>query len=981
MDTLEFLKTILPEDGVKFLVTIESGKQPIHTSFESLEDMANAVSKLDKNKVQVYHACSAYKEKFMLEQDEDGEDKKVWRKPINWFKAKAFWADIDCGEDKFRDGKGYLTKKDAVVALKAVCIKMSLPAPMIIDSGNGVHCYWGLTKAIPADTWIKLASVLKAGFAYHGFLADPSRTSDFSSILRPVGSTNKKYEPKPVVGKTVVPAIEPKDFAEILKAVKASLPMETVAERTPSINDDLIAHIEPVSIPAFAELVADKCGQVAAMRDTKGDVSYEQWRGVIGIIKYCEEGEDKAHEWSQGHPQYNAQDTQQKFDTWSTPPTTCEFFSKCNPSGCEGCAFKGKIKTPLVLGRKEPEPEAVEIEATVEGKEVTVQIPELPKGYGLDKGMLARFLKDKDDITHAFAFCNNLFYPMYRIRRQNGDFSLAMRMHLPDRRTRDFEIETQVLASNQKTIEALARYELVPTNHKDSAMHMTAYLRDSLQKLMREAEELNTYTSFGWHDDFRAFLIGDRLYHNDGTVRKVLIGGKAIDKADAFPTPRGNMGSYSKALNFLYNRREMLHMQYTIASVFGSILTPLGDTLYKGLLFAIVSGDTAKGKTTACWAGLFAFGDADKMSLKGKDGSTPNARYARMAVYKNLPILIDEVTNIKAEEWSEFAYITSLGQEKERLTLGRGSAGVTFAEVQTWAMTPFVTANTNLHSLLASRQGNTQAEAVRMIQIDIDRHRIPDISIAEVETAMKQMAINKGVAGDAFVQYVVSNLDNVLERIAKWGKRIQEDIPDVKYRYYRNQGICAMVGLEIMRELKVCEFDQEGVYTFMIDLFHELAMNVAEQNTLSPEDAFHRMLNDLSPKILVTSEYRDGRDSRGPEDTKAINNSVSGRYILGNSQTKDDPLSGKLFLIKKDIQDWCLKNRIDYKRMIGTATSNGIVEEPRDKFNIGRGTRISAGQHKCIQVDMVKLEAQGVVTPKLTIHAGNKLEGSQVVND
>jgi hypothetical protein len=792
---------------------------------------------------------------------------------------------------------------------------------------------------------------------------------------------NKKDEHKPVRLIRSIEPMEPKDFAKIILEYQAKTKLKVNLPKEPSINDDLIAHITPPDIPTSAELVADKCGQVAAMRDSQGNVSYEQWRGVIGIIKYCEEGVDKAHEWSQGHPQYDEQDTQQKFDTWNTPPTTCEFFSKCNPSGCEGCSFKGKVKTPLVLGRKEPEPESVEVEATVEGKEVAVQIPEFPKGYGLDNGKMARFMEDKDGILHSFQFCNNLFYPMYRIRREAGDFSLAMRMHLPDKRTRDFEIETQVLASNQRTIEALAKYELVPTNHKDSAMHMTAYLRDSLQKLMREAEELNTYTSFGWHDDFRAFLIGDRLYHNDGTVRKVLIGGKAVEKAEAFPTPRGSLAGYSKALNFLYNRADMIHMQYTIASVFGSILTPLGDTLYKGLLFAIISGDTAKGKTTACWAGLFAFGDADKMSLKGKDGSTPNARYARMAVYKNLPMLIDEVTNIKAEDWSEFAYITSLGQEKERMTLGRGNSGVTFAEVQTWAMTPFVTANTNLHSLLATRQGNTQAEAVRMIQIDVDRHKIPDMSIAEVETAMKQMSINKGAAGDAFVQYVVCNLESVLERIAKWGKRIQEDIPDVKYRYYRNQGICAMVGLEIMRELKVCDFDQEGVYSFMVDLFHELAFNVAEQNTLSPEDAFHRMLNDLSPKILVTTEYRDGRDSRGPEDTKTINGSVSGRYILGNSTMKDDLLCGKLFLIKKDIQDWCLKNRIDFKRMMSTVMGNNVASEPKDKFNVGRGTRISAGQHKCIEIDMAKLEAQGVSTPKLTVHTGTKIEGSQVVND
>jgi hypothetical protein len=595
---------------------------------------------------------------------------------------------------------------------------------------------------------------------------------------------------------------------------------------------------------------------------------------------------------------------------------------------------------------------------------------------------MSRYLKDKDDIMHAFVFSHNLFYPLHRVRKENGEFSILLRMHLPDRRTRDFDLDTQVLASPQKTIEGLAKFELIPTNHKDSSMHMTAYLRDSLEKLKREAEELNTYTNFGWKHDYQSFLIGDRLYCKDGSVKKVLVGGYAKDMASAFPTPIGKLEGYSDALKFLYSRPGMEPMQYAIASGFGSILSPLGDSMYKGLLMAITGEDTAKGKTTVCWAALYAFGDADRMSLKTEENATVNARYARMGAYGNIPLLIDELTNIDPEEFSKLAYTVSLGQERERLTTGRG-VGTRFAETQNWSLAPYVTANKDLHAALAMRQSNTQAEAVRMIQIKIDRYQLPKMTMSEVEAAKKQMEINKGAAGDAYLRYVVANLDNVLKRMAKWGIRIENDISDVKYRFYRSHAICSLTSLEITNELGITAFDLESLYSFVIGLFHELAESVTEQNTVTPEEALNRMLNDLSPRILVTTEYRDGRDSRGPEDTNRISmGSVAGRYIVGNQNTKDAPISGKLFLIKKEMTDWCLKHRVDYKTVMDTATKAGIAHEAKDKFNIGRGTKVSAGQHRCVEVDMHKLEAQIPNAPKLTVHTGGKpIETSQVVND
>lgn len=976
MDTLKFLQTVLPEDGIKYLVLIDTLGRTKHLPFESFEAMAAAVEKADKTDVQVYHACSSFLQKTVTV---DGKVK--WRVPENHNKSKAFWLDIDCGEDKAAKGSGYLTKSVAAKEVIKFCNTTGLPVPMFVDSGNGIHCYWILTKPIKSETWYKIANRFKAVVAHLGLLSDSTVTSDFGRILRPIGSSNKKATPKPVTLKSKPNPIEPETFAALIKAVP--LPEKQTPVVQSNLNDDLTAHVQRSDIPSFAEIIATKCSQVAEMRDTKGDVNYDQWRGVIGLIKYCQEGVELARDWSSerantGHAQV---DVDSKYQTWDTPPTTCEHFSRCNPSGCQDCPFKGKIKTPLVLGRAAPKSKAVNVEAKVDGTVIQVEVPPLPEHYAHKNNLLFRLMEDKDGIMHEFLFCNNLFYPIHRIRREDGTFSLGMRMHLPDQRTRDFEIDTHLLASPQKLMEGLARHELVATNAKDSSMHMTAYLRDSLEKLKREAEELNTYTSFGWTPDFQGFLLGDRLYRRDGSVRKVLIGGYARDMAAAFSSMSGSSEGYSKAMNYLYGREGMEPMQYVIAAGFGSVLTPLGDSMYKGLTFAVVGEETAKGKTTVCWSALYAFGDADKMSLKTEDNATTNARYARLGAYKNVPMLLDEITNIDPEEFSKLSYAVSLGQERERLTVGKGSSGVRFAETQTWALNMYVTANKDLHSVLAARQSNTQAEAVRMIQIKIDRYTLPQLKMSEVEAAKKQMFINRGAAGDVFLKYVTTNLDNVLERMARWGVKLETDMPDVKYRFYRNHAICSLSAMEITNELGITNFNLEKLYAFVLELFVELAASVKEQNTVTPEEALNRMLNELSPRILVTTEYRDGRDSRGPEDTNRVNGGPpAGRYIIGNQNTKSHPLTGKLFLIKKEVQDWCLKHRVDHKHMLDVATASGVASEIKDKFNVGRGTRVSAGQHRCISIDMLKLEAQGANTPALSVVSNLRMEGSQAAN-
>lgn len=158
MNTLEFFKAILPAEGVHFLAIFKpSSKAPTHKAFDSLDDMAQAVADIEQKHPEwtIYHACAAYKESFV---EVDG--KKKYRVKDNWKSAQAFWCDIDCGQDKADEGKGYATKRLAAEALVNFCKATGFPTPMFIDSGNGIHCYWPLTKAIPANAWQAMAHVV-----------------------------------------------------------------------------------------------------------------------------------------------------------------------------------------------------------------------------------------------------------------------------------------------------------------------------------------------------------------------------------------------------------------------------------------------------------------------------------------------------------------------------------------------------------------------------------------------------------------------------------------------------------------------------------------------------------------------------------------------------------------------------------------------------------------------------------------------------
>ncbi len=990
MNTLEFLKTILPEHGIHYLALFKEGYRfPAHKAYTDLETMAYAIDKMaTSEQLSVYHACASYQKAVIeIETDDPDKPKRKYRIPENWDRARSFWVDLDCGQEKFDRGAGYLTKRDAVVAIREFSKKISWPMPMIVDSGNGVHAYWPLTKDIKSAVWCKVANVLKASLAHAGVIADPTRTADFASILRPAGSTNrKKGEAKPVVVKMAGSPADPKTLAESLNEYAITNGVKIVKEHTRrsapvanDLNSDLTAHLTQYpDVPVDANVMADKCAQVAAMRDTKGDVEYLHWQRVIGLLTFCEDGRTIAQDWTaeRANTGHDSLDWDIKYDTWDAGPTLCESLEQCNPKGCVDCPMKGKVSTPLQLGRVIPiNEEIVEEVQTEEGETEQTTIPALPHGYQWDGRLLCRMLPDKDGVLQPLAFCENLFYPTSRIRGEDGTFRYGIRFHLPDKRIRDFEIAGESVASPTDLLRAFARYELTKSNHKDSGNHMTAYLLDQLQALKQRITETNTLTSFGWKDNHKAFLLGDDLYAADG-IRKVLVGGNAKERASTFANTKGSLEKYSKALNFIYDRPGAIHWQYAICAGWGSLLSHYCEDLYKGLILALHGGDTARGKTTVCHAALAAFGNPAKMTLNSKDGFTTNALWATLGVFNNVPVLVDELTGVDPQTFSDIAYGVSNGQDRVRMVSKSG--GVVFAKSSEWRLNVYITGNKDFHGLLATNQANSQAEAVRLVQLSVDRYQ-PLMLVDRAEypegkegddawgaasalvaaEAIKKMTANAGHAGIAMVKYILENEAAVAKSMQEILADFTRELPSPKYRFYRAHSACTIAIARIAKELGIINFDVDAMYQFTVKLINDLAESVMETNTVTAEDAFNRMVNHLNPRIIVTTEFRDKRDGRGPESPRnRIMGDVAGRYVLGTQSHKD--MAGHLMLSQKEVRDWCMKNRIDFQSMMGNLQKEGALLKHGEKITLTRGTDVPMVQQRCIIIDTTKLDKDAV---------------------
>lgn len=709
--------------------------------------MAAQLLAIDARGNAAYHACGVFKTKS--------------RKAVDAIGAQCFWLDLDVGEDKAKKGKGYASADIALEALGKFEATYDLPPPTIVRSGYGLHVYWRLTELAHADEWLYCARMLKAAAERSGLLADESRTADLASILRPVGTFNrKKATPVPVY--IEFDDCEPISLAEF--QAKIAMPvMPAMPLHVASINSAAAAMAQgkpsvfkPVQEGGRNEACAKLAGALFAQRKT-----YEV---VLGEVRA----------WNQKNQ----------------PPLGDDEV----------------VRTVDSIYRKEQAKPPV---AEIALGDCDMPRPELPDGFSATPGG-AMWAHYEDDLGNAKVL-RMAAYECYLIavcRKENeAKESYAFVANHPHNGWHRFLIRSGEFESPGGM--SVMRDNCTSITHPK---YFKKYVEDAAVRLKGKFMDTVRHEQFGWKDNFQAFLIGNALIRRNGAVEYAYGDDQLEKRMQAFKLASAtSLQAWSTLANKIFGPGFDAHA-FGLLTSFGTILMPflLGAT-DGGAILALHTQGSGYGKTNILQAVASVWGTYDALSIAGCD--TENAMFAIISRGKNLPITEEEMG--KRDPALEASIVKRLitGKEKNRATR---DGGVEFRSTR--YQTVMISASN--HSLAETlRQSGDEGAMARVFEINIDAPTDKEM-FKEFSRITAAMLNQSGHAGRAFVYNLL--MEGVLERIIPRLFEAEELYWDLlkttgKDRYIAKLLACNKVAGELVNQFEILSFNVDRVMEWAVE--------------------------------------------------------------------------------------------------------------------------------------------------------------------
>lgn len=924
MDTLTFLKKVLPSRGHYFVATLHTGKErPYFKHFhcDTVEEAAARALALDQGGENVYHACSSFREAEITVERKDpktGElvQRRQQRVQDNVLLCKAFWLDLDVGEG----ARKYATQQAAIVGLAEFLKTTKIPSPLIVSSGNGLHCYWPLTEDIIPAQWTTTAKMLKEVCSHYGLLADPSRTADSASVLRPVGTFNKKNNAAKLV--ELVRDAAPIQFESLYRVLQDALPPGSRAEppRQSSVQTANDPYMVPSNFAASsAERVADRCAQIRSMRDKGGDIPEPVWYAAIQVLFHTAESEQVIHAWSSGYPGYSPDETTTKINQIrGMGPTLCKTFGEKNPAGCLGCPFKGKISSPIQLGIQATKAEAPVVVAN-DGETVTrIEIPDPPRPFIRAKDGL--YIEIEEGVQQKFYEYD--VYPIEQTIDDHVGYRTATIYHaLPNDGGMQFTLALHSLSTLKEFITALQKQGILKCNYK----LLARYMEDYLFELQRKSKTRRLVQNMGWTPDFKAFALGKKVYNADGSIVETSLSQRFGSSAVGFRAV-GDLGVWRDTTEILSRSGWEAHA-FSLLLGFGAPLLKL--TGHSGVMFSML-GTTSSGKSSMGKWLLTIWGRFEDLRVGQKD--TPLAIIERITSFCNLPVYMDEFSKLEGEQLGTMAYQITRGEGRKRL---RQDA----SERAAGAWSTFLVTSTN-HSIqgkLDGANGNAHAEQVRVFEYAVPAKG----SMDEWRTIHQTLDANYGVAGEVYAAYIAQHIGEIREGIRK----VEDTIVKLakcsgEERFWVSGVACAIFGGMLARKLGLIAFEVQPIFQWVLGQFGQLRDTVAES-----------VLDEVTLLGAYLDEFTANRLVVGNEHNDPLKRIKPFKVPHGELYHRLELDTGKLYINQSHLRRELINRNVDYGRFKKALTSQGILVGVR-RIVLGKGTEFISIQNPCWVINM-----------------------------
>jgi hypothetical protein len=920
VDTLTFLRTILPSNGL-YIAARLTGKGFRNQVCTSLEELTQYVLAYDAQGVASYHACAAYRE-HSVDGVKDGKEIKQVRVQRNVRACKSFWTELDVD---LADPRKFDSQAEACEALASFCATTGLPMPMVVSSGSGIHLYWVLTHDVQPEAWKQTSEGLKSLFTAVKFKASTERTADLASVLRPIGTWHRKdpNNPRPVELIADSSQIEYAAFDALVRAalkaqgVKPPEGIRRVEAPTETINQDFA--VQRDFPPCSGIKVADRCKQLAVMRDTRGNMPEPAW--YLGIQLLCSsiEGDALIHEWSNGYAAYSIEETNRKIAQvrgQSLGPTLCTTFESRNPGGCDGCPFAGKISSPAQLGTHVASAPAPTVEVQVaDGPVTTVTLPLPPDPF--TRGENGGIYTEVDGVTHKIyeydAYPTELAYD-----EQLGYETMRIRHYLPKEGWKEFLVQSSLLARPVDFETKLRDQHVQPLIRNQIAMYFDSYLR----KLRTDTTLRKLFRSQGWKNNDTEFVLGDKLYKK-GEVISAGFSAGAKGFLTHF-TAKGDIATW-RDLTSVFQHPGFEPHAFMLLCAFAAPLLKLDNR--KGFTVSAL-GTSGVGKSTMGQMLASVYGHPEDTWAKRDD--TAAARMERIGAYYALPLYMDEITTISPADIRNLVYSIATGKGRDSLKQDR-----TVREGVTWATILITSTNDSLQSKLNLEKANAEAESLRLFEF-----KFPMVEdFGEVARLVPGVVFDHyGLAGPRYIQHVVNNLDVVRQGAHDAILAAEKSFGmDQKERFWSQAMGLALYGGKLAREIGVIDFDPDRIRPWLLSETKRMRKTLGDSYVGSVA-ILADFLNEHVGERLVATNLNAGMT--------AMN--MRPMHELSQRFDKD---TMTLWISRKRIKHYLDEGRMNYQDVVDDLMVKGILLSASTARTLGAGTDMTGGSTQCWKIN------------------------------
>ena len=426
-------------------------------------------------------------------------------------------------------------------------------------------------------------------------------------------------------------------------------------------------------------------------------------------------------------------------------------------------------------------------------------------------------------------------------------------------------------------------------------------------------------SQFGWTDKNQSFIIGEKEITAQGDKYSPP-SSYTSGLVDWF-NPVGSYEEWQSVIN-AYDQPGFEPHAFGFFTAFGAPL--MRHLNLKGAIVNMINNESGTGKTTAIKAMHSVFGHPEELMLIERD--TMNVRLHRLGVMNNMGLGCDEITKMKADDFSDFAYAVSQGRGRGRMKSSENSERINMAKWQTILL---CSSNASAVDKLKSLKSTPDGELMRVIEYQIPETKL--MTKQEADELYPKLYTNYGHAGPIYMRDLVENLEERILEVKQLQRIIDEKMGFTnRERFWSGVAACNLAGALFAKRLGIHSIDVGRVLKWATAEFGQMRLENKPPVT-THASVIGEYWSEHRRNTLVINDQADKRT--GVEMLPILE--PQGELII-----RMEPDTRKLFIISKKLRTWCAEHQITIKDVLASLTNDGVYVGTVKK-RMAKGTKIS----------------------------------------